>query len=235
MECYLALTAAEVNRCDTLPQRMAWMACHFSPYATGLSNLPEQLPPASILILNDRTPIHGHDPKGIAQALQTAAQDFSLHGILLDFQTQSCPELQDLADHLMQTLPCPVAVTEYYAQDRDCIVFLSPPPVNMPLQDYLAPWKDRKLWLEAAMLTQRFTVTKEGCRVETLSAPPGILPLADKALHCHYEIKKTDRAMVFTMTRTKEDLLDQLQEAEHLGIHTSIGLYQELGALLPPD
>ncbi len=207
------------------------MACHFSPYATGLSNLPEQLPPGSILILNDRTPIHGHDPVGIAQALQTAARDFSLYGILLDFQTRNCPELQELADHLTQALPCPVAVTEEYARGRDCAVFLSPPPINMPLQDHLAPWKDRKLWLEVAMLTQQFTVTKDGCQVQTLPAPPGNLPLADDTLHCHYEIQKTDRAMVFTMTRTEDDLIAHLQEAEHLGIHTAVGLYQELGGI----
>lgn len=229
MECYLALTAAEVKGCAQLPERMAWMACHFSPYATGLSNLPEQLPPGSILILNDRTPIHGHDPVGIAQALQTAAQDLSLYGILLDFQTRNCPELQELTDHLTQVLPCPVAVTEEYARERDCIVFLSPPPVNMPLQDHLAPWKGRTLWLEAAMLTQQFTVTKDGCQVQTLSAPPGDLPLTDKALHCHYAIQKTGRAMVFTMTRTEDDLIAHLQEAEHLGVQAAVGLYQELG------
>ena len=228
MECYLAFTAAEIACCDKLPAKIAWMACHFSPYATGLSNLPAALPPGSLLILNDRTPIHGHDPKRIADALQKAVEDLHLYGILLDFQAQNNYDLQALADYLVEVLPCPVAVSEAYAQGSDCIVFLSPPPVNMPLAEYLAPWKGRTVWLEAAMLTQRFTVTVDGCQVQTLSTAPDDLPLADAALHCHYSIQKTDRAMVFTMTRTKDDLLEHLQEAESLGIQTAVGLYQEL-------
>ena len=229
MECYLALTAAEMACCDKLPANTAWMACHFSPYATGLSNLPEQLPPGSLLILNDRTPIHGHDPERIAETLQKAVTDLQLYGILLDFQEQRQPALQALTDCLVRTLPCPVAVTEAYAGTSDCIVFLAPPPINMPLAEYLAPWNGRAVWLEAAMLTQQFTVTAAGCQVKTLPTAPDRLPLSDPELHCHYGIQKTDRAMVFTMTRTKDDLLAHLQEAERLGIQLAVGLYQELG------
>ena len=229
MECYLAFTAAEMACCEILPAKIAGMACHFSPYATGLSNLPEQLPPGSLLILNDRTPIHGHDPKRIAEALRKAWEDLQLSGILLDFQALDCPDLKRLTDFLAGTLPCPVAATEAYAKDSDCIVFLAPPPINMPLAEYLTPWKGRTLWLEAAMLTQRFTITEAGCHVQTLPSCPDTLPLFDRNLHCHYGITKTDRAMVFTMTRTKDDLFAHLQEAEGLGIPIAVGLYQELG------
>ena len=43
---FLAMTAAEIRGTETLPPKTAWMACHFSPYSTGLSNLPKDLPPA---------------------------------------------------------------------------------------------------------------------------------------------------------------------------------------------
>ena len=41
---YFAMTAAEIRGCSALPAGIAWMACHFSPYGTGLSNLPPELP-----------------------------------------------------------------------------------------------------------------------------------------------------------------------------------------------
>ena len=37
---YLAMTAAEMTQAGSLPRHAAWMACHFSPYSTGLTNLP---------------------------------------------------------------------------------------------------------------------------------------------------------------------------------------------------
>ena len=40
---YLAMTAAELSAAEALPRKMAYMACHFSLYGTGLSNIPEQL------------------------------------------------------------------------------------------------------------------------------------------------------------------------------------------------
>ena len=42
----------------------------FFPYSTGLSNLPKALPPGSMVILDDITPIHGHDAEAIAAQLR---------------------------------------------------------------------------------------------------------------------------------------------------------------------
>ena len=67
---YLAMTPAEFNSVSQPPPDFAYMACHFSPYGTGLGNLPTVLPPESLLILNDRTPIHGHDPQRIFDQLK---------------------------------------------------------------------------------------------------------------------------------------------------------------------
>ena len=49
---YLAMTASEFAKADPLPPHVAWMACHFSPYDSGLTNLPRKLPTNSLLILN---------------------------------------------------------------------------------------------------------------------------------------------------------------------------------------
>ena len=66
---YLAMTAEEIATTDILPEHTAYMACHFSPYGTGLTNIPESLPKNAILILNDRIPFCGHDKALIAKQL----------------------------------------------------------------------------------------------------------------------------------------------------------------------
>ena len=66
---YLALTAGELYGHPKMEEKIAYMACHFSPYGTGLSNLPKWLPENCMLTLNDRTPICGHDPALIAEEL----------------------------------------------------------------------------------------------------------------------------------------------------------------------
>ena len=67
---YLAMTAAEIRENTGLPPKIAWMACHFSPYCTGLSNLPRILAAGSVLMLDDVTPIFHHDPQQIAAQLR---------------------------------------------------------------------------------------------------------------------------------------------------------------------
>ena len=116
---HLAMTAAEFDTNPSLPGPIAWMACHFSPYGTGLSNLPSRLPEGSILILNDRTPVFGHSPERIASQLAEVAESLKCSGILLDFQRDG--EAQTLAIATAITaLPYPVAVTPSYAKELDC-------------------------------------------------------------------------------------------------------------------
>ena len=112
---YLAMTAAEISACDTLPDMLAYMACHFSPYSTGLSNIPGSLPPESVLILNDRTPICGHDPKLITYQLTQALDELQCKGLLLDFQRPGCEESAVLAKQLINEVPCPVGLSAAYA------------------------------------------------------------------------------------------------------------------------
>ena len=89
---YLALTMAEFHNCSRLPEHAAWMACHYSPYGLGLSNLPRELPERGMLILNDRTPAQGHDPERILRQLTELAEILHYKYILLDFQRPDSPE-----------------------------------------------------------------------------------------------------------------------------------------------
>lgn len=226
LECYIAMTAEELSAASSLPPRLAWMACHFSCYGLGLSNMPTRLPPGSLLILNDRTPICGHDPAYIRSQLEGFSE---IGGLLLDLQRPGDRETANLVAALTQAPPWPVAVTEHYARDADCAVFLSPPPLHKPLQEYIAPWAGRALWLEVAVGSVTVTVTRQGSSFQ----PGPVCPVPEPAfeedrLHMRYHVAVQPQAAVFTLVQTPEHLPALLQEAEMLGIQRAVGLYQQL-------
>ena len=226
---YLAMTAAEMRGNRILPPQLAYMACLFSPYGTGLSNCPKSLPGGSLLILNDRTPIHGHDHSLIGAQLKEMAESMAVSGILLDFQRPDCAQTRELSKHLASALPCPVTVSELYAQDLDCPVFLPPVPLEQPLEAYLAPWQGREIWLEAALGGLEIQLTEAGASLTPLPYCPPDLPVhKDDRLHCHYSIETTASQARFTLHRGWEDLDALLAEAEALGVIQAVGLWQEL-------
>lgn len=227
--CYLAMTAAEFCSAEVLPPHTAWMACHFSCYGTGLSNFPRTLPEGSMLIVNDRTPVCGHDPELIAKQLRTCIEALHVSCVLLDLQRPGSPETARIAQLLVRQLPCPVGVTEHYARQLQCPVFLPPPPLYMPLKKYIAPWSDREIWLEAALENQIITVTPQGSSIthascqqltEPFFQPPG--------LHCSYHLDLYEDSACFTLSRGPDMLKPLFAEAETLGITRAIGLYQQL-------
>ena len=227
---YLAMTAAQFQQSKPLPSHPAWMACHFSCYGTGLSNCPEKLPDNTLLILNDRTPVWDHDPKLIVSQLQHITERNKLPGILLDLQRQDVPKTAVIAKAITQELSCPVAVTEHYAKDLDCPVFLSPPPLHRPLKAYLEPWVGRQIWLEAALDCQQMTVTSEGCAISPVFPyRPTDTGFIEEDLFCRYDINVGEDQIIFTLFRTPVTLNKLLAEAEKLGVCMAVGLYQELG------
>ena len=226
---YLALTATEFQKCSSLPEHVAWMACHYSPYGLGLSNLPRELPQSAMLILNDRTPPHSHNPDLIARQLKELVDTFQCGSILLDFQHPGLTENAAVVKAVTTALSCPIGVSELYARDLPCAVLLPPVPPHVPLEEYFSPWQGREIWLEIAPGGKVITITDQGSSVSPLSSAE--LPeaaLEDPALHCHYHIRTFDDRIDFTLWRTKDDLTALLQQAEALGVTHAVGLWQEL-------
>ena len=233
---FLAMTGAEMRNNSVLPEKIAWMACHFSPYGTGLSNLPKHLPAGSLLMVDDITPPRGHDPVLIAEQLSMCVESLQCCGVLLDFQRAGCDETKVIAKQLTKVLPCPVAVSASYADNLSCPVFLPPVPPSVPLEEHLFPWKGREIWLETGLDGEVLTLTEQGCNVIPLPYPNYEADgFSDAQLHCHYTIETNEKNARFTLWRTKEDLEALLEEAEKSGIVGCVGLYQELQRLsLPP-
>lgn len=226
---YTAMTAAEFYAAPSLPAHSAWMACHFSCYATGLTNLPKELPKGSMIIVNDRTPVQGHDPELIAEQLRAIWQTTKNDCFLLDLQRSDNPETRKIVETLVTSLPCPVGVSELYADGLDCPVFLPPPPIDRPLKRYLQKWEGREIWLEIAEDAQTATITPEGCHI--MQAVPEALcepTFYDSEVHCSYHIELTDDAAVFHLLRNKSALGKLLSSAKEQGVTAAVGLYQQL-------
>ena len=224
---YLAMTAAEFRSVEKLPERCAWMACHFSPYGTGLTNLPSDLPEGSLLILNDRTPVHGHDPMRIRETLEQLIDQYKCSGLLLDFQRPECKESQLIIQELLR-LPCPVCVAVPYGDDLDCPIFLPPVPLHLTPEEYLKPWSNREIWLDAALDSQIWMITESG----SILTPPESkeipeCPHFDDELLCHYRIDTAPERATLTLQRTYDDLNKLLDEAQKYGVTRAVGLWQE--------
>ena len=233
INCYLAMTAAEFAGAQASAPYTAWMACHYSPTDKGLSNLPQQLPAGSLLMVDDSIPPNGHDPEQIAEQLSQLIKNLSIRGVILDFQRKGIGENAELANLLTKRPPCPVCVSSQYAQGLNCAVFLPPPPLHTPLNKYLAPWEGKEIWLEAALETEQITVTKEGSTVMPLSYMP--LPeesFGDDTIYCRYTIQLQEDHAIFTLTRDMDMLQKLLIQANKKGVSKAVGLYQELKCFL---
>ena len=225
---YLAMTAAETAG-NPLPEKMAYMACHFASYGLGISNIPAALPTDAMLILNDLIPIWEHDPVLVARQLADAAAELRCSCVLLDFQRKDEPRAAAVARSVLDALPCPVGISEYYANGLECPVFLSAPAPDVPLERYLTPWKGRELWLEAALESLQITVSTTGSTPKPIPYAEPALPChKDQRLCCSYHMELLEDRAIFTISRTKEDLFLLLEEAAAMGVTRAVGLYQQL-------
>lgn len=226
---FLAATPAELGKWAEREARPAWMACHFSPYGRGLSNLPEVLPEGSLLLLDDRNPIQGHDRQLVCRQLTDCASNLRCAGVLLDFQRPGNAEAESLASFLEENLPCTLGVSSLYGKHKKCAVCLPPPPCHVLLKDHLAPWQGREIWLELAGEGETAYLTKNGAKFAPLCSPNSKVSFREPVLHCRYTISIEKTQVRFTLWRTREELESLAREAETLGVTKTLGLWQELG------
>ena len=229
---YLAMTAAEMSQDKLFEPHLGFMACHFSPCTAGLSNIPQSLPEGAMLILNDRMPCTGHSPDFVVRQLADAVSRLGCESILLDFQRPADAESRAMVKSITDALPCPVAVSEGYAKDLACPVFLAPAPLHVPLGDHLGLWQGREIWLEAALCQEVIAVTPKGA-TDTPQFPPDRLDggFLDENLCCRYRTEILESEVRFTLYDTRDSLKKKLEQAEALGVTRAVGLYQELGSL----
>ena len=228
----LAMTPAEVQCAASFPERIAWMACHFSETEEGLTDLPQQLPEGAMLILDDHKNCDGHDPELVVQQLTDTVTQCGCESVLLDFQRPHDAQTGAMVQAIVNALPCPVAVTAAFARDLSCPVFLSPCPMHMALADYLKPWKDREIWLEAALCQEQAVVSKSGTgfrQPEELHDYTG--GFYNDTLCCRYHTTVTDDSITFTLFDTAQTLREKMARAMELGVSRFVGIYQELDML----
>lgn len=221
---YLAMTAEEYANCDEKPAHIAWMACHFSPYCTGITNLPPQLPDGSAVILNDRIPIDRHNTYAICKQLQS----IGCSSILLDFQRIGVKETRELVSAILASIDCPVGVSMAYANGFDSPVLLPPIPPHISPDEYLIPYRGREIWLEAGLDTTVVNVTEDGADFVYPADYCTKTSCYDESLCCSYGIEVSNNKAVFTLQRRTEDFKKLLTSCEEFGVTRGIGLYQEM-------
>ena len=233
---YLAMTAAEMSSENPIPANFAYMACHFSPHSQGLSNLPTTLPEKAMLILNDNSPCQGHSPGLVADQLAKLIDTFQCESLLLDFQRPSCPETKQVIKAIISAIETPIAISSGHDKDWDGPIFLPPCPIHIPLDVYLAPWKGREIWLEAALCQEDVRITEDGASFIPHFPPDGLLEgFFDEGLCCNYRSRIHDNSIIFTLFDTPESLEKKLSHAQSLGVSRAVGLWQELGHKVPPQ
>ena len=226
---YLAMTASEISAYDPFPTNFAYMACHFSPYSQGLSNLPASLPEKAMLILNDNFPCQSHCPGLVAQQLLETVEKFHCESLLLDFQRPHSPEIEQMVQAIQTALPCPLALPPAYAPNCDGPVFLPPCPLHIPLEEYLSCWSGREIWLEAALCQEDVRITSEGSVYIPHFPSDGLQGgFFDQTLCCNYRSEIEEDAICFTLFDTNESLCKKLDRAQALEVNRAVGLWQEL-------
>ena len=225
---YLAMPAARIQASSRLPGNLAWMSCHFSPYGRGISNRPVSLPADSVLILDDRNPVCGHDPQITAAQVLRIVESNRCSWVLLDFQRQDCPETAAMAEYLARVLPCPTAVSASYAGSGQIPVLLPPVPLQIPARDYLAPWQGRRIFLEADPDAAELVLTAKGLRVTPLpDANPAPEDFRDETLHCRYRFRIGEQEVSFLLYRTELEIAGLLEECTQYGVAGAVSLYRE--------
>lgn len=224
---YLAVTAAEMAEAGQTQMPLAWMGCQLSAGGSGISGVPDLLPTDSVMILTDQMPPQGHDPQQVAQELLGAVHTLNCNRILLDFQRPVNDAGLAIVRCILEQADCPVGVSENYGKDLSCPVFLRPPPLWTPLEEHIAPWKGRNIWLEAAQEDALVCVTEAGSSYE-LWDDGGDYPFRDEKLQIAYRLETAPDCLRVFLHRGPEELQALLEKAKQLGISTAIGLYQHL-------
>ncbi len=226
---FFAMTKQELSANSTLPEKVAWMSCHFSAGGVGLADVPDNLPPKSMLILNDRLAYRNHDAELITAQIQDLVHRFQCSHVLLDFERSATVPVQNMVKLLVEQLPCPVGVPPDYARGLDCPVFLPPIPPQLLAEEVLAPFQNREIWLEVALDGTAGIVTEAGCSFTAVPYSELRVPNhQSQELRCHYHIDIQQEHIQFSFYRTPEDILPLLDKVEPLGVTLAVGLYQEL-------
>ena len=222
---YLAMMDREMQDSPLLPPRIARMGCTFDPEGPGLLNLPETFPPHGMLIVDDRQPVQNHDPDLVAQALAEAADRLGIDGILLDFERPPTAASKAMAACIIPSLPCPVGMPPDYGAALEGPLFLPPCPLHVSMEEYLKPWHNREIWMEARMLGQTITITPQGTAYGPLSSVDNLTGgYYDDILRCQCITEITEDQVVFTLYDTPETLQ---KKWNHPNISRAIGLYQD--------
>lgn len=229
---FLAISAREFPLFSELPPNIAWMSAHFSSSGSGLSNLPQNLPEGSLLILDDQTPWEGHSTEMVCREVVESLLKSKASGLLLDFERPVTPETALLTTALSQCcreIGVMLGAPESYAAEEDTAIFISPLPCQTPPE--LLYQKNRKLWLDVsagAYLLHIAALGATGQAADQRSFPDGSYPeFIDPVLHCSYRSRPNAGGIDILLSHSRESIDTLLTALDEQVVQLAIGLYRE--------
>ncbi len=198
-EIYVVMTGKEIRDCGKLPEKIAYLGCHFG--GNGLVGLPDGLPEGSMLLIDDRVVPQESDIESALAQLKPLLPKFS--GIYLDFQREETPK--EAANLLVEKLPFPVGVPKRFGIG---IPVLPPRQLNLLPGDYYHPG----CWTEAAMTAWELTVTKDGCSKKEVPRKKDFSGHYSEILYCSYSVEMDEEKAVFVMQNNRELLHREILE-----------------------
>ncbi len=229
---FLALTAEEFSQNPSLPCRPAWMSVHFSSKGPGLSNLPPQLPPGSMIILDDHIPWKDHSIESICKDLTEALLRAGVYGLLLDFERQPTEETTLLARAVTECckeLGVTLGAPANYIFDEDTALFVSPLPCNIPAESLKS---QRKLWLDISPVCHCIKMSKDKAWESPATYPPRSKTEKheihwDDTLLCSYFTESDDDTLKITLFRDTEDAWRLLKRLDPARVQLALGLWRD--------
>lgn len=233
---YLAMTAAEFSNCTLLPALPAWMAVHFSPSGSGLSNCPASLPPGSLLILDDQLPWNGHSDAEILPRIVEILENTQACGLLLDFEREPMGQTLSLAERLARRCMdggWMVGMPPAYLGQSEAAVFLPPLPCYEAHPEIPGQWEGRPIWLEASPTVFTGAITKAGVQLAPMDGPvQADVSFFSPSLQCRYTAVPEEDGIRLTLFDTPETILEKLEGWQAQGVSLAIGGWRDFRAVI---
>lgn len=229
---YLAMTPKEYHNFHRTVDYPAWMNIHFNSQDRTLCNLPIDLSKTSLLIIDDSVDFINPDIDKIIKMLLPICKSDSLCGIILDFQKPSTNDAATLASRIQQDFPGKVACTSEYLEGSSILFLPSPSPI-VSCRDALSEIKGKRIWLDCDTSAYSFRCSGDGITADCNQI--NRTPFLSEKLHCHYWHCIKENMLLINASRTVNDWMDFLSEANRYGVEAGIMLHQEWKRKTVPD
>lgn len=218
---YHLMSPGEIHKFSPSAPVAVLLCC--APFSPGLLIGPSRLPKGSVAVFTDRVTPTFHQSGRIAGELKALMKTLHSPALILDWTGELSPWLEEL---LKQLCGVQLVLPPHLAGKEDSAV-LVPSVVEKSLEDLLAPWNGRQIWLDMVSSAAQLTLTRNGCEVVPWQASIREGDLYDETLCCQYRVETAQEEARFYLYETQQTRMKKLEKARSLGVAGAIGLWKD--------